>query len=584
MKTNIFKVREKKNKKIVIEEETYKNPLLLFLKRHKNFILMLFITILVCSLLVSIGVVFSLFQGSNDYDITYIEGGSVIDSNPDIDKDDVKNELLGEVSRSEGVILLTETFMSDAGDVISYYSDGSTIIVQSNGKIYRVSSRNDGSYGVSKKGKIYDDAKKILVESTTTTLSDGTTITNYTDGSAKIELKEQTIFVRDSNNIKLSNGISFYNTNPSGVALTYEKIKTGNSTYNQFTDKTHLVREGDKKVLINKNTSISNAGVINYDAYNTYEVLSEKKYDDGNTIIHFSNGSAIIVDEKDRVTYVKKSGDILLKSKKIYEIIPNDYGFSRSTTKCGNGTKVVYFDNGAAVIINADGTRDYILDNDEIVYDNNKNIISTFDKFNEISKKETTDGEIVFNFSNGKSQVIKANGSSYIIDTSSLTFKPNGEIADDPTDNIPGHNGVTPNPGEGIYISEAENKYNDFKNVEKTTFIIKNNNSKRKKFKITIQEVANYGKYNTSRLEPKFVKFQATIGDNYVPETKLSDNTWIDSDNVVNYTLYEGVIGAKSKENITISLYVDYETLDNSYQDKGFIGTIKVYIDDELIS
>ena len=33
MKTNLFKVREKKEKKIVIEEEKYKNPLILFFIR-----------------------------------------------------------------------------------------------------------------------------------------------------------------------------------------------------------------------------------------------------------------------------------------------------------------------------------------------------------------------------------------------------------------------------------------------------------------------------------------------------------------------------------------------------------------------
>ena len=44
MKTNVFNVKEKdeKKEKIVIEEERTENPFLLFLKRHKNF-LMLFL-------------------------------------------------------------------------------------------------------------------------------------------------------------------------------------------------------------------------------------------------------------------------------------------------------------------------------------------------------------------------------------------------------------------------------------------------------------------------------------------------------------------------------------------------------------
>lgn len=584
MKTNIFKVKEKKEKKIIIEEERTKNPFLLFLKRHKNFILLLLITILICALLVSVGLAFSIFQGSNDYDITYIDGSETIDSNkdPDIDEDDIKNELLGEVAREEGVVLLIETFMSPQGDVISYYTDGTTVIVQANGKTYRVSTKKGGDYGVNRNGKIDNNAKKILVESTTTTLSDGTIITNYTDGSAKVELKNQTIFVRDSNNIQLDNGIAFKNTKPSGVALTTETNKTPQATQTLFTDKTSLVTKSNQKVIVNRNASITNTGEnIDYDRYNSFGVLSEKTYKDGNTITHYANGSATITDPNGNITYVKKSGDILLKSQKLYEIIPNEYGFSRSTTTCSDGKKVTYFDNGAAIIIKPDGTREYVEDSDDIIYDSNKNIISSPNISKQISQKETTDGDQVYNFDNGKSQVIKPNGSSYITDTSKLVFKPDGEIKDDPLEEEPSHGGVNTNPGEGIYISEAENKYNEFKNVEKTTFIIKNNNTKRKILRITIQEVTNYQKYNTSRLEPQFVSFQATVGDNYIPETKLTEKSWTDEDGVLNYIIYDGTINAKSTQDVALSLYVNYKDLDNSYQNKGFIGTIKIYVEDE---
>ena len=39
MRTNIFRVKKKTENKIVIEEEKTKNPFLLFLKRHRKFIL-----------------------------------------------------------------------------------------------------------------------------------------------------------------------------------------------------------------------------------------------------------------------------------------------------------------------------------------------------------------------------------------------------------------------------------------------------------------------------------------------------------------------------------------------------------------
>lgn len=584
MKTNIFRVKEKKSKKIILEEERLKNPFLLFLKKHKNFILLSVVMLAICLLLVATGLAFSLFQGSNDYDITYVNGGEDIDINndPEIEDEDIKDELLGEVAREEGIVILTETIMSQQGDVIYYYTDKTAVIVKANGRIYRVSSTKDGDYGVNRNGKIDDAAKRVLVTSTTSTLMDGTIITYYSDGSAKVELKSETVFVRDSNNIKIDNGQALNNLAPSGVALAKDVNRAGANTLVTFTDKTSLVTINGKKYIINKNTPATFDGTnINYNKNNMFAALQEKTYSDGNTITHYENGSATITDKNGNVIYVKKSGDLLLKSKKLYEIIKNEYGFSRDTRKCSDGTRVTYFDNGAAVIIQRDGIRQYVEDSTEIIYDENNNIVSSPNKSPQISERETIDDEQVFNFNNGKSQVIRKNGSSYIINTDELIFKPTGEIANDPEED-PAHGGVNRNPGEGIYISEAEHIYNESKNIENSTFIIKNNNTKSKVLRITIEEVADYRKYNTSRLEPRFVKFQATVGDNYIPATTLTQNTWIDESGTTNYIIYDGTLPAKSTQTVALALYVDYSELDNSYQNKGFIGTIKVYVEDDL--
>ncbi len=586
MKTNIFRVKEKKEKKIVIEEERTKNPFLLFLKRHKNFIILSLIMLLICMLLVSVGLAFSLFQGSNDYDISYINGSDKIDSNndPNIDDDDIKNELLGEIAREEGVVYLVETFMSSQGDVISYYTDGTSVVVMSNGKIYRVSTNSEGTYGINRDGKIDSTAKKVLVTSTTSTLSDGTIITYYSDGSAKVELKNETIFVRDSNNIKLNNGSTFEYVSPSGVALLQETTKTSTTTVVTFTDKTYLIVKDDTKYIVNKNTTISiTDNNVNYDQYNSFAVISEKTYEDGNTITHFENGSAIITDKDGNITYVRKSGDILLNNQQLYEIITNEYGYSRTTINCSNGRKVTYFDNGGAVIINTDGTRQYVEDSTEIIYDSNKNIISIPNQSSQTSVKTTTDGETVINFDNGKSQVIREDGTSYITDTSNIIFTTTGEIDGDSTSEKPSHGGTGgSSSGEGIYISEAENRYNYAKNIENTTFIIKNNNNKNKVLRITIEEVSDYTKYNTSRLDPQFVKFQCTVGDTYVPASILTSSTWVNSSGVTNYIIYDGTINAKSSVTVALSLYVDYKELDNSYQNKGFIGTIRIYVEEDV--
>ena len=426
MKTNNFSVKEKKEKRIVLEEERTKNPLILFFRRYKNFFMLFLISLLVCMLLASIGIAFSLLRGSNDYDITYINGGELINSNndPSINDEDVKESLLGEVARAEGVVVLVESFMSGQGDVISYFTDGTAIIVQSNGNIYRISSLSNGNYGVDRNGKISDSAKRIAVSSTTSNLSDGTIITYYSDGTAKVELKDETIFVRDSNNIKLNNGVSFAYTVPSGVALTKNIYKVSNNYFvTTFTDGTSLISLNDKMVIVNKNVKVTVDGdSVSYDKHNTYSVISEQTLKDGNKITHFSNGSAIITSSSGDVISVKKAADILLKDHKLYEIITNDYVFSRSVVNSPDGRTVIYFDNGSAVIVLPDGSRLYVDDSDDIIYDENKNIISEPNVSNQISERKTTNGDVVYNFDNGKSQVIKSDGSSYIVDTNTLKF------------------------------------------------------------------------------------------------------------------------------------------------------------------
>lgn len=598
MRTNIFNVKEKKENKIIIEEEKTKNPFLLFLKRHKNFILLSLILFAICLLLISFGAALAAFEKSNDFDISYLDDSSneiITNPDPNIKDEDVKEELLGEISRTEGVVLLVKTFLDKNNNVIYYFSDKTSIIVQSDGKIYRVSSTKEGSYGIDQNGNINSSAKKILVKSTTTTLKDGTIITYYSDGTAKLDHNGITTFIRDSNNIKLNAGALLNNIVPSGVAISNTITKKDTTAMTSYTDNTKLIIRDNQKYIINPKAQVTNSeNSIDYDINNAFAKMKESKLKDDNTVTYFENGSAIIEDKEGKTIYVKKSGDIVIKDNKIYEIITNKYGYSTVTKNTSDGKKVTYFDNGAAIIQNKDGTKTYIENSDEILYDSSKNITSNPTTSKQTSTKKTTDGYEVINFDNGKSQVIKKDGSSFIIDTNKLIFDTSGNITskEDKEEDKKNNNNDNneddnnndiekpSNPIEGMYVSEAENKYNYSKSIEDTNFIIKNTNNRPKKFRIVIEEVSDYKKYKIARLDPKFVKFQATIGDNFVSATKLTSEPWTDENNNINYVIFDGTIGAKATLEVALTLYVDYEPLDNSYQNKAFIGTIKVYVDE----
>ena len=593
MKLNLFKVKEKKEKKIIIEEERITNPFLLFLKRHKNFILMSGIMIALCLILISTGVAFSLFRGSNDYDISYIEGDETIDSNqdPSVDDEDIKEELLGEIARANGIVLQVKTFMSQEGDVISYFTDGTSIIVRANGKIYRVSTNKEGKYGINENGTIDSTAKYVRVTSTTTTLMDGTIITNYSDGTAKVEYQMQTYFVRDDNNVKIANGSSLDKLAPSGVAPTKKTSKAGTKTLKTFTEGASLISIAGQKYIINKNTEVTaTESDINYDTNNIFAVIGEKTYQDGNMITLFANGSAIIEESNGNITYVKRGGDLKIKEQKLYEILPNEYGYSITTYNKAKQKKITYFDNGAAIITNNDGSKIYIEDSDDIVYEKNNNISSNPTGAQLISEKETTDGEKVYNFDNGKSQVIKDNKTSYVIDTDKLTFNTDGEIEDDPLEDNDTSQGIKPNTDDWFDILQKSNERNELNNVNTTVLQIKNKTKSQKTLKITIKEVDDYSNYikpegPDGSFSPDYVLYSVSVAsDKVLLENPffsgiLSEKKWPDNE-ATEYTIYDGTIAAQDILEVTIALKPDYKNLYDDNQNKVFAGTIQVYVED----
>ena len=595
MKTNLFRVREKKEEKIVIEEEKYKNSIILFLLRNRAFILMSIGLALICIMLIGIGLGFSLFGNSIDFDITYISGDSIIipEVDPSIGDDDVMAELTG-IGR-DGVVLLVDRFMTDNGDIVMYFSDYTAVVVEDDGTIYKVYPIGDSNYGVDRNGNYIDGGIKGKVTAKTETLDDGTVITYYSDGAALIEYKDIIIYARNSNNIKSKDG-AYKEVFPSGVSLDNVSYDKGGISAIEFSDGTYMVISNGNKYIVNRNTLVNiSDNNIDYQKYNSFGVIHEKKLSDGNTVTYFQNGSAVILDEDGKYIYVNKSGDIVIKNDKIYEIITNDIGYSTYIKNCPDGKIVTYYDNGAAVITDKDGTKHYVEDSRNIIYGADDNIAKINEKVSDVvSSGKLITNEDVTNFSNDKSEIINKDNSSYITDSSNIILV--NDNTDDGNDNNgdgkgSGGNGGTNNDDgtdnrinmdtddtSGIYVSDAENTYNKSKSVETTTFIIRNKNSYARRFRIVIEEVEDYEKYNTSRLDPRFVKFQAVIGGNYISSTRLDSNTWIDSDGKVNYVIYDGTVKAKSTIDVNLSLYVDYAELDNSYQDKGFIGTIKVYL------
>ena len=174
---NELKVKkfDNKKKKIIIEEENKKkHPLLLFFFNHKLLSLLLLLLALMF-FIIGLQIAISNLNGSIDPNdiLTSLQmdfhdgsGDVNLNGNKPFTDDDAKRKLYekyGNIGLKDGVILEVKTItLSDK--TIIYYSDGSAMILNKNGSIVRVSSLEDGSFGVDDKGNIKDGAKTLNVK------------------------------------------------------------------------------------------------------------------------------------------------------------------------------------------------------------------------------------------------------------------------------------------------------------------------------------------------------------------------------------------------------------------------------------
>ena len=132
-------------------------------------------------------------------------------------------------------------------------------------------------------------------------------------------------------------------------------------------------------------------------------------------------------------------------------------------------------------------------------------------------------------------------------------------------------------------MTEAKNEWNYSKSLETSDFKITNKNKHAKKFRIVIEEVEDYSKFNVISMKTQdheaayYVNYRATFGNTITDATRLSDVRDKTDTDKNTYVIYEGILGAKSELRVSVVLYIDYEPLDNSFQNKAFIGTIKLY-------
>lgn len=467
----VKKIDNRKSEIIVEEDKKKKHPILLFFFNHKLLSLMLLLFALMLIVLGLQLAISNLKESINPSDVlTSLQmdfhdgtGDVNLNGNKPFTDDDAKRKLYekyGNVGLKDGVILEVKTLTFSDKTVI-YYSDGSSMIINKNGSIVRVSSLEDGSFGVDDDGNIKDGAKTLNVKlNNTVTLKDKTVIKYYSDGSAEITKDGKKIFVRDGSTIKLSkNNEYIIKINPSGISFLKEEKKLAHNIIKYYSDGTIKVIIDDKEYVIRNDKDIKIDGNnISFPNNNAAVVIDTKKLNDGTVVKYYSDGSAEVIKTDGEIIFVRQSGDILYNSnERISEIIEDSIGNKIYEKETPNGDKVIIFDDGSAVIVHPNGSKEYIDENSDIKYDENGNI-KNIEETGKDNKYEVVldDGTVITIYEDGDAVIDYPNGDKkYVNDYDDIKYNEDG--------NIKTINGETSNPKDkntlpdGTIVTEFEN-------------------------------------------------------------------------------------------------------------------------------
>lgn len=527
---------------IILEKKT--SPIILFFRKYGK---VFFLILLILSLLMLIGGIFLAVKNLGesldptitqiDTNIEHLETTDInISGNYSLTDETAEKTFKNSGKfKHQGVVIITKTISNDTFE-IKYYSDGTALKIMKDGIITRINALDDGRYGINDEGIINSQAITLDVKLTKTIQYSWGTVLYYSDGSAQIISDTIDTFVRNSKDINeqyiSNNKVSYYK----------ETKNVGEIKLNYYHDGTIEVLKDNKSYLVRSEADLKiTSNNVTFPNNNMAHIVNTQKCADGKEIIYYSDGGAIIKDGNQTLS-VRKSNSIVIKDNKIYEIVDNIY--VEEVYKKGNTT---YYSNGSA-ITKYKGTTIYVPENSDIKY-HNKNVSIEKSQYENITNKITANGVTVTTFKTVA--LVETKDYKAIVPKESVIYNSDGTF-------------------KGIISSPIVDDGNHF--------TITNNTKEHVKYRVVIE------KSDRSNLEIKYIRYQLTANEEYIPPTRLDNRIW-QSDSLasklsakgINYILIESTLAPFSSTDINLMLWTDYDTIPNEMQDKYFYGTIKVY-------
>lgn len=538
-KVTVKKIDEEK-REIILEKKD--KPLFIFFRNHW---LILFITALILSVTIFILAVIytvSSIVNSNSPTISKVPisasfgdelTAKINDSGP-ISEAYVNGLFNQDVSGYDyGIILINDTVRNDKEKYsIIFYSDGTAKKVYDNGKITRISSLDNGEYGISKNGDINVNARTLDITITKKEKFSYGTITYYSDSSAEILDGDGKVImlIRDSNSLSKNSILN-------SIVAVYDE---DNGTITKYTDGMTLV--------LKDNTYYITSGADVSDTSKLFKEVGRDNLSDGRTIIYFSNGSAVIKDGKDSIS-VRKSNAINVINNKIFDIKDSNYVKVCDSKKLRDGRDITFYTDGSAVI--KDGNKyQYVSDSNNVTMDTNGNVVRVDGDVLNNSSVITNDGNKTINF--GDISLVE-------LDDGSIIIGKNNDLIFDSLGSFKGFN--------------VDNDSDLIK------FTVSNNNSSNVKYVVVFEES------DRSELSVNYVQYKIRSSVSNLTGGKLANRYW-SNDKLAgglnmtgtNYVLLSGTLKEYEKIDVSLFLYVlDDGNVQNEIMDKYYYGTIKVY-------
>lgn len=572
MRTNIFNFKKLKKNKIVLEEETTDGPFLIFLKKNKKLILLILGLLILLTIILTIYyAITSIKEGTkiitniNNVVVNFDEDNKVSSVNmKPISGGEAKKEFYsryGNIGLDEGIIFVIKEVDTKNGHVI-LFSDGSSMLIKPNGTIVRISSLDNGEFGIREDdGSIIVGAKTKEISITKTrVLEDNTVIIYYSDNSCRvIDSTKSDMLVRNSDRLVIENN-RLIKIEPSGVSKELKVEEKGNYKITYYEDGTMKIEDG-KNTYVVRNDEDINMNDMTYPFYNEATIIKTINLNDGSKLIYYSDGSAEYINSNNVSIMIRKSKDIIYTEERVIEIIDTKYA-NVSSIRNTKDKKVTYLDNAGGLIENKDNTYEYVYENSEIKYDKDGNILPNTKTIKEINHKETPNGTLVINLSDGNS-VIKDENGYRIVPTDKIVYDKDGNIK-----------GIT---GE-------DDVKDDSNSISDNHFVIENKGNDDVKYLVTIEVSDNYKDYANVKLNPIYLRYNMVVNSTYIENKKfdnilpigtiLENNTKITKET---YILYTGTLESGKTADVTLGIWLDYADITNEYQDSVFVGTITIY-------